>query len=433
MLPSQDAFGVAPEGLDAVAPGTVLRSRRVNVAMFGVVRQQVSAWQLLYRSTDMDGRPEVAVTTVLVAGDADPRLPRPLLAFQSAIDAVTECCAPSYALCHGARALGSITQLEWLLMIVPALRRGWAVSVADHGGPQGNFGAPREPGYRALDGIRAALAFRPLGLTPDAPVVLWGYSGGGMASSWAVEMAPGYAPELDIVGAVLGSPVGDPGEVFLRLNGGLFAGFPAMVIAALRRLYPVLDRLTRDHLAETGLPLLARAEQLPPLRTLMHLANHNLDDHLTRPLAQLWADPELLVLLEDLRLGNNIPTCPLLVVQPMYDQVIHRAAVDGQVARYDRGGAEVTYIRDRLSEHFTLLALATPLSLNWLEARIAGNPQHQTGSHTVWSIALHRASLRGYLDMAVGIARAALSWPLRSSPPPPIPAVRRGPMPRAAG
>lgn len=50
---------------------------------------------------------------------------------------------------------------------------------------------------------------------------------------------PHYAPELPIVGAVLGSPVGDPGEAFIKLNGGSFAGPPALVVAGLCQAYPV--------------------------------------------------------------------------------------------------------------------------------------------------------------------------------------------------
>lgn len=47
-----------------------------------------------------------------------------------------------------------------------------------------------------------------------------------------------YAPDLDIVGAVLGSPVGDLGHTFRRLNGTLLAGLPALVVAALQHSYP---------------------------------------------------------------------------------------------------------------------------------------------------------------------------------------------------
>ncbi len=112
------------------------------------------------------------------------------------------------------------------------------VTLSDHEGRGGYFGAPREPGHRVLDGIRATLRLPELGLDDGTPIGIFGYSGGGMASSWAAELAPTYAPELNLVGAVLGSPVGDPGEAFLKLNGGLNAGLPALVVSGLRHIYP---------------------------------------------------------------------------------------------------------------------------------------------------------------------------------------------------
>ena len=95
------------------------------------------------------------------------------------------------------------------------------MSVPDHEGRTGMWGAPYEPGYHVLDGLRAALSTERLGLSPTAPIGLWGYSGGGLASAWAAEMSGSYAPELNVVGAVLGSPVGDLGHTFRRLNGTL--------------------------------------------------------------------------------------------------------------------------------------------------------------------------------------------------------------------
>ena len=93
------------------------------------------------------------------------------------------------------------------------------------------WGAPLEPGYFTLDGIRAALGAERLGLSPSAPVALWGYSGGGLATAWAAELCADYAPELDIVWAVLGSPVGDYGALRccspVRRGGGTGAPRPA--------------------------------------------------------------------------------------------------------------------------------------------------------------------------------------------------------------
>ncbi|MFE7742976.1 lipase family protein [Nocardia sp. NPDC057455] len=417
LLPSADPFHRPPKGFAAKAPGTILRSRKIDVALFGIVPQQVSAWQLLYRSCDLHGAPEAAITTVLLPLDAEPDEDRPLLAFQTAMDAVTEKCSPSYALRYGARALGSVTQFEWLL-VANALRRGWAVSIADHEGPHGNFGAPREPGYRALDGIRAALRFGPLGLGPRTRVAVWGYSGGGMASSWTVEMAPTYAPELDIVGAVLGAPVGDPRQVFDRLNGTSYAGLPAIVIAALRRLYPALSSLIDDELSPEGHRFVVRAENATPFGAILGLANKKVDDFLGgRPLAEVLDTPQLRAMFDDLRLGNTTPACPLLVVQPIHDQIIHIDGIDGQVARYRRGGAAVTYVRDRLSEHFSLLPLSTPISLDWLADRLAGQPVSDVGDTTVWSVAASPSGVRGLLEMAVTAAKVALGRPLRQQQP----------------
>ncbi|WP_280350691.1 lipase family protein, partial [Nocardia abscessus] len=223
MLPEDDPFYAPPPAVERLRPGAIVRTRKVEIGFFGLVTQRVSAWQLLYRTGDLHGAPEVAVTTVLLPWGADPAEPRPLVSFQCAIDAVASKCSPSYSLRRGARAAGSIPQLE-LPLIASALARGWAVSVPDHGGTAGRFGVAREPGYRALDAVRAALAFVPLGLDPATPVALWGYSGGGLATAWAAEVAAEYAPELNIVGAVAGSPVGDPAAAVHRLNGTLLGG-----------------------------------------------------------------------------------------------------------------------------------------------------------------------------------------------------------------
>lgn len=414
LLPSQDPFLIPPGDLARHAPGTILRTRAVRIGLFGLVPQQVSAWQLLYRSNDLHGVAEAAITTVLLPEGADPDVERPLLAFESAIDATAEQCAPSYALRLGAFAPGSITQLEWML-VAGALRRGWAVSIADHEGPHGNFGAPREPGYRSLDGIRAALRFAPLGLHARTPVAVWGYSGGGMAGSWLVEMAPEYAPELDIVGAVLGAPVGDPGQVFVRLNGGRFAGFPPIMIAALRRLYPALDDLLDAELNAEGRRLLDLAARSAPLPALSRLTGRDVGDYLDRPLAEVLAEPGMRAMFDDLRLGGHVPNCPMLMIQPVNDQVIDVHTIDEQVARYRRGGAHVTYLRDRLSEHFTLLPLATPMTLDWLADRIAGRPVPEAGTRTVWSVVTDSTSWRGVLEMTVTATRVALGRPLRGA------------------
>lgn len=412
LLPSEDPFYVPPVDFPYHPPGTVLRTRKIRIALFGVVRQKVNAWQLLYRSSDLHGEPETAVTTVLLPHGADPNQPRPLLAFQCAIDAVAERCFPSYALRSGARALGSIPQFEWFV-VSNALTRGWAVSIADHEGMDGAFGAPREPGYRVLDGIRAALAFGRLNLSDQTPIALWGYSGGGMASSWAAEMAPMYSPELNIVGAALGAPVGDPEQAFLRLSGKTFAGLALMVIAGLETHYPALETVLTKQLSPKGRRYVDRAASMTTVGIVLRFARRRAENYVTDPLEEVLSAPAMRAMFDDLRLGTNIPDCPLLVVQPVHDQIIHVDDVDGQVGRYLRGGARVTYRRDRLSEHGSLMVFSAPMVLEWLSARIAGAPVEDSNTETVWTVITAPPGRRGSTAMIATVLRVLLGRPLR--------------------
>ncbi|HEY6647214.1 MAG TPA: lipase family protein, partial [Mycobacterium sp.] len=162
-LPADDPFYDPPVGFQHSRPGTVLRSRDVELAFLGVIPQRITATQLLYRTTDMHGNPDAAATTVIVPAERTPKAVTPVISYQCAIDAVTSRCFPSYALRRRAVAPGAVAQFEFLL-VAAALAEGWAVSVPDHEGREGMWGAPYEPGYHVLDGLRAALNTERLGL-----------------------------------------------------------------------------------------------------------------------------------------------------------------------------------------------------------------------------------------------------------------------------
>ncbi|MFI6167925.1 lipase family protein [Nocardia sp. NPDC051052] len=415
MLPEADPFYAPPQALGQLPPGSIVRTREVEIALFGLVPQRISAWQLLYRTCDLDNVPEVAVTTVLLPWGADPAAPRPLVSFQCAIDAVASKCLPSYALRRGARAAGSIPQLE-LPLVASALARGWAVSVPDHGGTGGRFGVAREPGYRALDAIRAGLAFVPLGLAATTPVALWGYSGGGLATAWAAELAAEYAPELDIVGAVAASPVGDPAAAFVRLNGSLFAGFAAVFTAGLARAYP--DLLLRTHLDARYLGWLAQTETTATFPLLYRFARRDLDKHCRGGLSALLAAPELQRVLGDIQPGRRTPTMPMLILQGVYDEVVAVADVDAHVDRYRAAGADVCYLRDRLSTHLLLQYIALPVMIDWLADRFAGRAPAPPATETVWSLAFSRSAIAGHLDFARVVARMLFARPIRAKQQP---------------
>jgi alpha-beta hydrolase superfamily lysophospholipase len=409
LLPSDDPFYQPPPGYQHALPGTVLRSRDVELAFLGLIPQRAMATQLLYRTTDMNGNPEAAVTTVIVPADVAPEQPCPLLSYQCAIDAVTSRCFPSYALRRRAMAVGALAQLE-LLLITAALAEGWAVSIPDHEGRNGLWGAPHEPGYCTLDGIRAALGAERLGLSPSSPgastpVALWGYSGGGLATAWAAELCADYAPELDIVGAVLGSPVGDLGHTFRRLNGTFLSGLPAMVIAALAHIYPDLDRVIREHASEEGLALLQRLERMTTVGAVLHMAKKDVGVYLDRPLEEILTMPEVQHVFDSIKLGATVPTPPVLIVQAVHDYLIDVEDIDELAHTYSAGGADVTYHRDAFNEHLLLHPLSAPMTLRWLQDRFAGRPLTDHLVRTTWPTVFNPATYIGMARLAVIAAK----------------------------
>lgn len=398
LLPSEDPFYQPPDGFEHARPGTVLRSREVELAFMGLIPQKLVATQLLYRTNDLNGDPQAAVTTVLTPAERATDRPLPIVSYQCAIDAVAGRCFPSYALRRGAKAIGSMAQFEFLL-VAAALAEGWAVSVPDHEGSTGIWGAPYEPGYHVLDGVRAAINHHSFGLAADSPIGLWGYSGGGLASAWAAEVQDDYAPELNLVGAVLGSPVGDLGHAFKRLNGSVYSGLPALVVAALTHVYPDLHRIIDEHATVEGKALLARIEKMTTLHAMLTLVGRDMATMVDRPLEEILLTPEVQNVFDSIKLGTSAPKTPVLIVQAVHDRIVSVDDIDVLIETYTRGGASVTYHRDMFSEHLLLHPMSAPMTLRWLRDRFAGRPLGTNITRTKWPTLLNPSTYRGMLTL----------------------------------
>ncbi len=201
-LPHDDPFytysGATP--LKAVPRGTVLKSRSVTVGVPGTGSGALPATQLLYRTQDELGRPTATVTTVV---NPTGPLNLGLVAYLSFYDALGDKCSPSYTLRGGdpGAANSELAHSETALVLSLAAQ-GYAVTVPDFEGPDLHWVAGHESGWNTLDGIRATESY--LGMPSSQKVGLFGYSGGSIGGEWASELAPSYAPELNIVGTAIG-------------------------------------------------------------------------------------------------------------------------------------------------------------------------------------------------------------------------------------
>ncbi|MFG1794676.1 lipase family protein [Nocardia sp. NPDC049149] len=427
-LPQDDPFYAAPLGYESTEPGTILRSRPVTVAALNLLPVRVQAWQLLYRTTDFNNQPYTSVTTVMMP--EGPVRPRPLLSYHTAVDAISGMCSASYSLRQGSpidftNPAGPLTAgngaIE-ILLAASGLARGWAVSIPDQGGVDNRFATPREPGYVALDGIRAAERFAPLGLDgARTPVALWGYSGGGIATAWTAEMQPAYAPELNIVGAAVGAPVADLYGGLRAVNGGLLGGLIPIAVAAISKDSPEFAAAVDRYISPEGKALVAdvigRCTSQTALNTTLHelIRHYGLPD-LTRYLNvsfdELFRDPVIKAAIDERTLGQRAPTTPVYLYNSVSDEVSTVAGSDALANSYCSQGTSVTYRRDQfppvVSPHVNFAVMGAPDALNWLADRLDGQaPQPGCDIRTVASTLLDPAAINA-LGGSIGAALLAM-------------------------
>jgi hypothetical protein len=248
MPPAQDPF-YKYEGkhLKKIAPGTVLKTRTVPFHL-STIELPITAVQLLYRSTSALGKPTVNVTSVLLP---PVKLPTsPVLSYQSFYDSLNTEDDPSYAISSGTFEGQQIAKAESAL-ITSALLAGETVVVPDTEGEEADFSAGPVYGYNTIDSLRAALSSPATGLSGDAKIGLAGYSGGAIATEWAAQQAPTYAPEINskIVGAAMGGVLVDPAHNLKYVEGSSsWASIIPMALDGLARAYHLdLDPYLTDY------------------------------------------------------------------------------------------------------------------------------------------------------------------------------------------
>ncbi|EEP78929.1 hypothetical protein UREG_03775 [Uncinocarpus reesii 1704] len=344
VLPENDPFYVPPEGYENAAPGTVLRSRKVPnpIAAFNA-----------FRSRSEQG-----------------------LSYQVAEDAASINCAPSYAFQLAAASggpLGTIvTQIE-LVLIFAALEKGWVVTVPDFQGPKGAFLANVRAGHAVLDGIRATLASSELtGVNKKARVTMWGYSGGSLASGFAAELQPKYAPELNIAGAALGGTVPRIEPVIPSINKSLFTGLVPGGILGLGSEYPVIESIINSQIKPE------KREKF--LKARKQCFGANMLDYAFEDMYSYFKDPEVLMLpyvneiLAYNSMGQNTPKTPIFIYKAANDVISAHNLTAAVYDTYCAAGANVEFRTDLTADHASGTITGAPQALIWLDERMRGVP-----------------------------------------------------------
>lgn len=344
-LPAVDPFYHYDRPLDDVAPGAILRTRQVPYG-FHDLATPLTGTQVLYRTTDQQGRPMTTVATIL-----RPLTPgaEKLVSYHMAYDALGSECDPSYTLTGN----GSYSRAGTLAqgVISGYLAAGYAVVVPNYEGPDLAWTVGRRSAYAALDAIRAAEDV--LDFSPATPVGLAGYSGGSVPTQWGAEIAPDYAPELNIIGAAAGGvPVHLAHNLPYISGSAHWAGVIPALIVAHQRAYG-FD--TDPFLSDRGRQILSTVDSRCIIDFAAKYPGLTDAEMVRAPYTSLLDVPAIVAAINDNIMGTGgTPRVPMLLgvgdADGTGDDVMVTADVEGLAREYCDRAVAVTYARyDRLS------------------------------------------------------------------------------------
>ncbi|UGT41378.1 lipase family protein [Nocardia yamanashiensis] len=341
-------------------PGRLLSAKPMSAKMLPGLRLPARAWRIEYTSTDAHGEPNRVTGTVLV-----PRAPwrgagtRPLIGYAVGTQGIAHTVA------------AASWQLRWgleyeSLFIRAALRRGWALVVTDYPG----LGSPgthpyvmgRALGPAVLDSIRAARRLNAARLDPGGPLGIYGYSEGGCAAGWALQLQPTYAPELTIAGGVVGSAPSDLADMIAFLDDSPYAFLLFYGVLGLDAAYPELDVLQYLKPSGKALAALFRRTHVIPAAVLGVGVGAVLPKKVTTYCHRLpFEVPAVKRKLRENTLGALAPAAPVLVAGGTAEQIIPYPQAVKLAEDWKALGVDVTMLSMRGREHITgAMAFAGP-------------------------------------------------------------------------
>ena len=360
--PTVDAFYTAPAEVPA-EPGALVRVE----PFIRQIPEGAVAWRILYTTTRDDGAPATASALVVAPSDPSPE-PRPVIAWAHGTTGVNRNCAPS--LLAEPLESGAFYALDHVL------EQGWVLVATDYIGLGSEGPHPylvgQPAGRSVLDAVRAAKQLDDLRLQDQT--IVWGHSQGGSAALWTGQLAPTYAPDVNVIGVAALAPAADVpslvDNLYDSVGGSMFAAYALTGYAGA---YP--DVRFDDYVRPTA-------------RTVVReLASRCLGEPavLVSVLASITTN--MSAFSTDLRSGAlgehlaaNVPNgpfeMPVLIGQGASDTLITPDVVNAYTQRLCDTGADIDYRSYDGKDHVGLVAADSPLVpelVTWTQQRLDGD------------------------------------------------------------
>lgn len=354
--------------------GDVVRSEASTFYLDPVklIKPNASSTRIMYRTTSSKGQAVPATGTVLESKAAWKKsTPRPLVVLSPGTQGMGDSCAPSRQLAMGLNYEG--------ISLSGLVNAGYNVVVPDYIG-LGTQGAHTymnrvDQGHAVLDAVRAAQRLGVKGVGPKTAVAAVGYSQGGGATASAVEMAPRYAPELQIKSAWVGAPPADLVATGKKIDSSLFTGLSFYVMGAAQDSgVDVRGKLNAD-----GQKRYDKAQVSCVVGTVLGEALVS-SKKLTadgRSFSQLLEDPELKAHLraQDNGAAGRHPAVPVRVAHGLADDVVPYQAGRNLAKSWCTSGTNVSLQTLVTPTHLGGYVEGIPSMLAYLDARFNGIPQ----------------------------------------------------------
>ncbi len=357
-------FYIPPNPLPSDVPGTLIRAEEIEPFAEGT-----KAWKVLYVSTAVDGTP-IAVSGMVAA----PAGPAPeggydVVTWNHGTKGVSDRCAPSRGYRSG---------FHDFFDIAPELvAAGYVGVMTDYEG----LGTPGihpylvgpSEGRGALDIIQAAQQIEEAGA--GKRVVIWGRSQGGHGALFAGEIAPTWAPELEVLGVIAAAPASEFQGI---ITSGVFLpgarGFIWQLALGFEAAYAELsiaDVFTADALGaiETLLDEEACGAEFGEVAGGFDGAGFE-----TSPLDI----PAWVTRLDENSPGNVRTEVPILLIQGQADKIVPILLTNVLYGRLCEVGSQTDYRVFEGFGHNDSTLMNMPLMLEWTAARFAGDPAATT-------------------------------------------------------
>ncbi len=371
--------------LAQIAPGTVLKSQTLDYSVVGIPLP-IQVVQLLYRSAGALGQPTTNVTSVLEppVSLSSPRA----VSYESFYDSLNPADEPSAQIAGGVSLGGGIADAE-SAVIVPLLLQGYTVIVPDTEGQTADFAAGPEYGINTLNSIRAATSSPLTGITKTTPIGLFGYSGGAVATEWATQMAPTYAPKVnrELVGAAEGGVLVDPAHNLTYVSGSLvWAGVMPMAVIGIARGFQIR---IKPYLSTYGLELYKKLQTASITTVLGEYPGLTFAQLVKPQFANPATIPVLVQVENELNAGSfGSPTIPMFIGQGANgilegtvgdqpgigagDGVMVAGDVRTLARDFCASGTAVDYMEYDALSHVSTFPAFAPVALAWLDSLFAG-------------------------------------------------------------